>query len=75
MIASTPGAAFAAVVSIDLILAWRVRRTQHDAIGHAGNLHVVGIVPGAAHQPRILETRNALADCELTHRDHFTFVI
>ena len=45
----------------------RVAGAQHDAVGHAGKLDVVGIVPGAAHQARVLEARHALADCEFTH--------
>ena len=55
----------ASVDGVDLGV--RVRRPQHDTVGHAGKLDVVGIVPGATHQARVLEARHALADCKFTH--------
>ena len=45
----------------------RMLRAQHHAIGHAGQLDVVDVAPAAADQPRILEARHALTDCEFTH--------
>jgi len=44
-----------------------MRRAQHHAMHHAGQLDVVGIAAAALDQPRILEARHALTDCEFTH--------
>ncbi len=38
-------------------------------MGHAGQLDVVHIAAAALDQPRILEARYALTDCEFTHRE------
>ena len=45
----------------------RVRRAQHHAMHQAGQLDVVGIAAAALDQPRILEARHALTDCEFAH--------
>ena len=45
----------------------RMRRAQHHAMHQAGQLDVVGIAAAALDQPRILETRHALTDCEFAH--------
>ena len=45
----------------------RVLRAHDDAVRHAGQLDVVDVAAAAAQQPRILEPRHALTDCELTH--------
>ena len=65
--ASTPGAALAARGVDRLDLGVRMRRAQHHAVGHAGQLDVVDIAAAALDQPRILEARHALTDCEFTH--------
>jgi hypothetical protein len=44
-----------------------VRRAQHHAESHAGIDDVVDIAAAPLHQPRILEARHALTDCEFTH--------
>jgi len=63
------GLRFADIDGIDLRV--RVRGAQHDAVGHAGKLHIVGVVTGAAHQAWILEPRDALTDCKLTHGNSY----
>ena len=45
----------------------RVRRAQHIAERHARQHHVADIAAAALDQPRILEPRHALTDCEFTH--------
>ncbi len=66
--ASTPGADLAARGVDRIDLGVRMLRAQHHAIGHAGQLDVVGIAPAALDQARVLEARYALTDCEFTHR-------
>ena len=48
-----------------------VRRAQHDAERHAGIDHIVDIAAAAANEPRILEARHALTDCEFTHGNDY----
>ena len=44
-----------------------MRRPHHDTVRHAGINDIVDVFAASADQPRILETRHALADGEFTH--------
>ena len=49
----------------------RMRRAQHEAVGHARQCHVRHVAAAAAHEPRILKTRHRLTERKLTHFDLF----
>ena len=65
---STPGAFWAAAVSMLLDVGMGVRRAQHVGAGRRrAELGVVGVAPAARQQAGILDPANRLSDAELRH--------
>jgi hypothetical protein len=65
--ARTPGIAFAAWVSIAVIVAAACGLRSPHAVQRAGGDDVVGIAAAALKEPRILDTADRLGEAELGH--------